>query len=451
VALSSDEVVRVAKRLREIFDAEQYRLDRIDEYLRGKHDGPYQPREAGSEYRKLVARSVTPMLPLVVTVKAQALFVEGYRSRGSSDTVAWEMWQANGWDRRQSAVHRAALNYGCCYATVLPGDPLPVMRGVSPRQMVTGYSDPAEDDWPDFALRVYPSSGSNRRMKLYDDTSVYDVVETSQGMTSGAVSVHDAGVCPVVRYCSDLDLEGRSRGLVEPLMVMQDRLDQTVFDLLMTQTYASWKVRTVAGMAIAPDLTAEQQAELTDEQVRARKVKLSQDRFLAAEDPDTKFGTLDETPLDGFISAVELAGRHIATVSQTPPHHLLGQMVNLSAEALAAAEAGHDRQVEELKHSFGESHEQTLRLGSSLAGDAEGAEDVSSQVVWRDMESRSLAQYADAYGKMAAQLGFPPEILWEKIPGFTQEDIARARDLGPQTDALAQIAAGLNRQQVAAA
>jgi hypothetical protein len=67
------------------------------------------------------------------------------------------------------------------------------------------------------------------------------------------------------------------------------------------------------------------------------------------------------------------------------------------------------------------------------------------------MESRSLAQYADAYGKMAAQLGFPPEILWEKIPGFTQEDIARARDLGPQTDALAQIAAGLNRQQVAAA
>jgi hypothetical protein len=60
------------------------------------------------------------------------------------------------------------------------------------------------------------------------------------------------------------------------------------------------------------------------------------------------------------------------------------------------------------------------------------------------MESRSLAQAADALGKLAQMLGVPVEILWEKIPGFTQQDVDNAkaaRDQGGAMDELAKILA----------
>jgi hypothetical protein len=151
--------------------------------------------------------------------------------------------------------------------------------------------------------------------------------------------------------------------------------------------------------------------------------------FLAADDPDTRFGSLPATPLDGFIAAHDADVRALAAVSQTPVHELLGQLANLSAESLAAAESSLTRKVEARKHTLGESWEQTLRLAALVDGDLESARDVSSQVSWRDMESRSLAQAADALGKLATMLNVPVELLWEKIPGFTQKDVEDAKAL----------------------
>ena len=46
--------------------AERSRLDRIDDYINGKHDGPYVPRSATPEYKLLAQRSITNFLPLIV-------------------------------------------------------------------------------------------------------------------------------------------------------------------------------------------------------------------------------------------------------------------------------------------------------------------------------------------------------------------------------------------------
>src|ERR1041385_925359 len=107
-------------------------------------------------------------------------------------------------------------------------------------------------------------------------------------------------------------------------------------------------------------------------------------------------------------------------------------MSTLSAESLATAEAALTRKVARRKHPLGESWEQTFRLSALVNGDEEAANDVESQVVWRDMESRSLAQAADPPGKLATMLGVPPELLWEKIPGFTQQDVETAKALVAQ-------------------
>lgn len=443
--MTPDEVVTAARTaLGQWREERATRLDRIDGYARGRHRGPYRPHEAEREYEGLRAKAITPVLPLVLDVLSQTLFVEGFRaSRTRDNAPPWGIWQANGMDGRQGALHHTALMYGVAYALILPNAPaLPSIRGMSPRVMHAVYDDPAADEWARYAIHV--SSGDTphtHHVRLYDDNQTHELVtgvHSDGGVTYVGASEHGIGVCPVVRYTDGLDLEGRVRGRIESLMPLQDRLDQTVFDLLMTQTFASWKIRTVSGMA-KPDTAAG---------AAAAKLVLEQSRLLVADDPDTRFGTLDETPLTGFLEAAELAVRHIATVAQVPPHNLLGQMSNLSAEALAAAESGLQRNVAGIRIVFGESHEQTLRLAAAIAGLDAYADDDAAQVRWRDTESRSLAQVADALGKLSTMLGVPSVELWDRIPGVTDQDVERWKAAAREEQAagLADLAGVLDRQ-----
>lgn len=408
---------------------ERKRLDRIDKWARWDHDKPHIPRTPTPEYRELVARAQVPYLMLVVNAITQNLYVDGYRRADDpEDATPWHYWQVNGMDKRQIGLHRAALTYGAAYMTVLPGtsftgETIPVMRGQSPRRMMAYYEDPAEDDWAEYALGAEPLSSKRDagwELELYDDTNIYTFKADSGGTTLSfdGSEAHDVGVCPVVRYTNLLDLEGRADGEVEPLIPLQGRIDQGVFDRLVVQRFASWVVRTIAGMT-KPD---EPNAAATE------KLRLKVEDILVAEDPDTKFGSLPATPLGGFIEAHDSDLRDLVAVSQTAPHYLLGQLVNLSAEALAAAETGASRKKLERQISFGESHEQALRLGAHVMGDTAAAEDMEAQVRWRDVESRSLAQAADALTKLGA-LGVPLEMLLEKMPGWSQQDVERAKGL----------------------
>src|SRR5690606_34043996 len=116
------------------------------------------------------------------------------------------------------------------------------------------------------------------------------------------------------------------------------------FDRLVVQRFASWGVRTVSGMS--PEETA-QATGMTSEQVM---MLLKVTDFLVAPDPDTKFGSLPSTPLDGFIKAHEADIQTLAAVSQTPAFEMLGQMANLSAEALEAAKDSQTAKSVQLRH-----------------------------------------------------------------------------------------------------
>lgn len=445
MTLSQGDLLDLTKKtLWPAFQAESDRLNRIDRWYRWDHDKPHAPAQATREYQQLTKRAQTPWLRLVVTAVAQVMYVDGYRrSDSKSDAAAWQFWQANGLDSRQIAVHKAALAYGLSYETVLPGEtdagmPIPVIRGVSPRRMITFYEDPVEDDWPMFAFRAEPArvdGGKGYSIRVYDDNNVYYLQSGPEldKLTYIEFREHRAGVCPVVRFANDLDLEGRADGEVEPFIPLAARIDQDTFDRLVVQRFASWVVRTIAGMA-KPEAQAEADAE---------KLRLKVEDILVAEDPDTKFGSLPASDLAGFIAAKEADIRELAAVSQTPQTQMLGQIANLSAEALAAAEASLDRKVEERKHSFGESHEKTLRLGAAIMGDTEGASDMSAQVRWRDMKPQSLSQAADALGKLATQLQIPVEGLWERVPDVTQQDVERWKILAAEGGTLEKLLAAL--------
>lgn len=444
--MGTNETVSTAQRLLKLRADEQVRLQKIADYVAGRHSSVYVPRGARSEYRWLLERAKVKILPLIVTVVAQNMYVDGYRPAGKDENAApWSVWQANRLDARQHGVHRAALTYGAAYTVVMPGSPTPVVKPFSPRRLTALYADPVNDEWPMYAIedRVENTpDGQQRVVRVYDDQARYSLVSKVDGSdlrpsTDRPVEEHGLGVCPVVRFVNTDDLDGDGvLGEVEPLIDAQDQLNMTTFNLMMAQQYAAFRQRWVTGM-----VPPEDESGNPVEPFRSRV-----DGLFVAEDADTRFGEFGATDLKGYLDSTEATIRHIATLSQVPPYHLLGHMTNLSAEALAAARDGLDRKCAERESSFGEAWEQTLRLAGLAAGDQGSWEDTSAQVVWRDTSARSLAQTVDALGKLVTMLGVPPQELWERVPGVTQTDVERWKTAAHETDAMARMNDIINKQ-----
>jgi hypothetical protein len=442
-------------------------LERIDRYLHGIHDDPYMPPNADAEYRLLAKRAVTNLAPVLVGTPAQALAVDNFR-RGDvllrkrepgSVTPEWRHWQESRLDARQASVHRAALAYGHSF-TVTERTPKGIRtRGLSPLRTTALYEDPANDDAPFCALTVtywpQPGDRSNNqapgRAQMWDSTYVYDVTFDSLSAPDKVVvsnpRPHGNSECPVTRFAAAVDLDGRTIGVIEPLIPLQNRINQTVFDLLIAQTHGSFIVRTGTGMAPPhktkaiwkrnPDGTVWKDPETGEPELLKvvpvvdpetgkpipEQIDISARRFLFAANKDAQWGSLPATPLQGYIESIDMSIRHLSAIGQVPPHHLLGQIANLSAEALQAAEIALARKVEEFKKVFGESWERVFRLAAELAGDKAAAENYMGEVIWRDMEMRSLSHIADGLGKLAENLQIPRKGLWKRVPDVTGQEL----------------------------
>jgi len=223
------------------------------------------------------------------------------------------------------------------------------------------------------------------------------------------------------------------RGQVGPLMPLQDQIDLTTFSLLVAQWFNGFKQRWIIGW------TAKDEAQ----QAKAIGSQLMTFDAPAEGEDSIKLGEFSQTDMADFIEAREATLRHAATLSQTPVHELTGTLVNLSADAIAAAENGHERKVDERKTLLGEAHEQMLRLAGDLGG-FDVPDD--AEVVWRDTSAHAFAAIVDGLGKLATMLNIPPQELWERIPGVTKQDIDRWKVAAQSADSLGMLKQIIDRQ-----
>lgn len=415
--------------------------------------GVYTPNGVNDEYNDLAGRSTTPWAGLVVKSLQQMVYVDGVSRSSTQDTPkVWETWQRNEWDAWQIPLHRGVIAHGLAFGTVVPsidpltGDKMSRMNAYGADKFSAFYEDP-QDQWPMFAMRAEPVRNAlNVRdgwmVFFYDETAIHRISCKADGKELSDWSyidheTHPFPVPPVVRYANQLDLNGRATGEVEPVIPMLRRIDQDTFDRLITQRFGAWKIRYIAGMA-KPTSSSDAAAE---------KLRLRIEDLLIAEDKDTKFGTLDASDLKQFIEVSDADLRSLAAITQTPPHHLLGVSANLQAEALAAAEAGLLRKAGDFRTICGESHEKMLRLTALADGNTEEAKAVDLEVKWRDTESRSLVQTVNALALAATGLKIPVEMLWARLPGWTDQMTEQAKDLIESGDMIDAVLAELQAQQ----
>ena len=414
--LDAVQAAAVAPDLLRDAEEEWQRLKLFADYERGVQRLPYTPKRITHEFRALAERSQTNLLPNVVGTLIDRLYVDGYRPDlpdadevTGVESAGWSWWQANGMDARQQQLYHLVARYGYGYTMVWPGDTgVPWMRPKSPRQWYARFAV-MDDDWPELAVRK-----RNGQVEVLDDRRLWMLSKqpsSDRYDVAGAVE-HGVGVVPLVRYMNDWPDEGDPpTGEVEKLIHVQDRLNQTVFDLLVTQTYMGAPQQWISGVVADAD----------------DKIQAMAKRVWTFDEPATQVGQLPQADLGQLIKAIENAIRMYGIKAQMPPNYLLGEMVNISADALVAAHADLDSKVESRQALHAESHERMFRVAGRVAGVPAIESDESAQVVWRRTDPRSMASTVDALGKMVQMLHIPADEVWPMIPGVTQQDVARWR------------------------
>lgn len=385
-------------------------LQTLQKHIDGQLLKTWMPDNADAEYRDLLRKSASPWLGFARDAIAQGCIVSGY-----SNTEIWERaWRANGMDGRQDVVTRDAVGFGRGFVAVLPGAAADsvVMRPMGALDTYAVYDDPW-DEYPRVVLhRRKPRSLSKTfwdgEWMLVDDEGIYRFVGTPAAPVDMKFESHGMGFAPVVGVSNTLDPSPRS-SIADKVSVYKRIVDAT-FTLQMLQRYGAFPQKWMAGGDVDPE------------------VRASVDSLLHAggEAGETaRFGAFPAADLDKAVAALDAHIKHFSAVVQVPPHYLLGAVINMSAEGIAAAEAGYHRNLSARKKSIGEGYELAMRTAAAMLGDEAAAASTSDQVEWENVSSWSLSQVSDFVQKIDTVTG-PLEPLFRMIPGWTKADAADA-------------------------
>lgn len=422
------------------------RLQRIHEVLNVNPARSFTPTvqipdDAPPLMKELARESESNYLPLLVKTFSQVMKVDGYQTVDTEGyETPWVWWQRNRMDSRQTGLTRSAISYGAGYGTALPGTygrgkPGAAISLYSPRRMTALYQDPESDEWPMLAVASDLSGTGSQIVTLFDEECVYrfgvqgtrpigflgevGTIPFGAGSLSYIdTSGHELGVTPVVRYRDRNLLAGEEQyGIVEPLMKVQERINETTFEMLVAQYFQAFKQRYVLGWVPKDE----------QESLKAGSARI----WYLDEDPaDVKIDELPGGAVTPYIEARNSALRDFAAMGQVPVQSLgIDGISNISDATLAGLEAAKNREGGEIMTSLGESHEQLFRLCALIDGNEAAADDYNSEVRWRNFEARSFSQTVDGLSKLASGLGIPTEALLEDVPGFTGQRLERVTEL----------------------
>jgi hypothetical protein len=407
----------------------------FDDYYECEHPLPFLHEKARDPFRRLLKMSRANYMELVVDALVGRLEVAGFQSdaEGESDKAAWALWQDNNLDGGSSLAFLEAAIRGNSYLLVSPDKRLDFrITPEHPTQVIT-EEKPGEPGELAAALKLWLDDWTARLCcTLYLPGNVYkfDAPEPKTGSKPRwerrEVAGEEWGGKNVLGEVPFGELTNRPRMLkpgaseLRSVTGIQDRINKTIADRMMTQEAAAFPQKWATGLEIPVD---ENGQEIEPFNVAVNKI-------LIAEDGGAKFGQFAAADLTGYLKGKEADVHDIAAITSTPPHYLLGSMVNLSAEALKAAEAGLIHKIYQRRRFLEEGLERTMRLAGFASSQA--------RIVWKSPEWRTEGELVDALVKMGT-LGVPREVLWERW-GATPQEIERWRKLSE--DALDRALAG---------
>jgi hypothetical protein len=456
-------------------NAERAHVDYLERMYRGDHDLPSVPEKYRDLFRRFLRQARTNYLSLVVEAPLERMQVTGFRigDAETADDAAWKRWQAARLDSDQVSVHRSmlALRRGYTMVGRNPRTGAVIVTPEHPSQVITeSYPEDRREVRMGLKLWLDDITG-NVRANLYatrgeivssggvvlsfeaPSQTTHDILGTLEvNLLSTLVQewrlldVEATGLDanPLTVFENRPNALGIPRAEFEDVIPIQDRINATMFHRLVAEAFGSFRQKAILnyvydedpdGQPIPPELRNDPGTAWIFEAVEGADKPVSLFEF-------------SQTDTSNIIAAAASDVRDLASISRTPPHYLLAGMVNVTGDALKAAETGLVAKVRREHHPQA-SDGWELTAGKMAALDGDTTTDFSdAETLWADPESRTMAELYDAAVK-AKTAGVPWRARMEML-GYSPQAIDRMEAELAQEAMLAALAVPLQDPAAAA-
>jgi hypothetical protein len=417
----------LVKGLDRALDARMPAVELFNDYYQGNQRVAFATSKWRETFGALFDELADNWCQLIVDASVERLKVVGFRfgpEDEAADTDAWTIWQENYLDADSMLAHTEACTTGLSYLLVLPGaDPMtPRITVESPAQCITVMA-PDDRRRRLAGFKRWVEDDGTRRAVLYTPEAFYRYSSPRQRRTwtADGVTPNPVGVVPLIPMLNNPTILGDGISDLNAVISQQDAVNKLLADLLVNSEFVAFPQRYVTGLEVPTDPE-------TGRPLDREKFLSSVARLWVAEDSNVEFGQLTESEGRGYIAWIEMLVQHMAAISRTPPHYLLGQSGNFpSGESLKATETGLVKKVKRKQTTYGEAWEEAMRLAFLYRGDPSRGAAADVETMWADPESRSEGELVDALVKLAG-LGYPLEVLWE-MHGESPQQVARMKNL----------------------
>lgn len=447
-------------------------VEENDRYYRGEHNLAFASDQFRSYMNDRYKGFRDNWCGVVADAPVERLEVTGIRPAGmdrGSDDELWADWIGNECDvKSDMAFLEAGIGKRAHCLVWGDADANPLITWEHPSQSIVSYDAESgaraaglkfwRDDTQEFATLYMPDYVWKFQRSRIQDGRTESGLYVSGGDFTGWNERQPAsddtwpianplGEVPLVEIANRPRLLGEPMSDIHGTKAMQNAINLMWAYLLNAADHASFPQRVVMGADIPQIPVLDENGQKIDEKDIDIK-KFGVDRVFWLTDENARIGSWPAADLSIFTGVLDVMTGHLASQTRTPPHYLMAKTPNMSGDGLKAAETGLIQRSKEKTTCYGLGVREANRLVARVRGEEKKAEAVRrGRVLWRDVESRSEAQAADAALKLR-QIGFPIEYICQRLnlsPTEIADVLAQRKDEQQSQSLLEQVAASFQQ------
>ena len=404
------------------------RLTPLKQHWRGDQPAAFLSQESAAALdNRLKALSVN-FPRLAVLALAERLRLSGIvdtragRPLAQQDSL-WDELTDAGLADTAGTIITDRLFYGSSYATVWATEAGRLTITADSPSTMTHAADPATGD-TDYAVRAWSTERAGAQAVLYESDTItrYTQPASSEPIPGSGWKVVDVvdnplGVVPVVPFVRRASATDPPTGdsLIADILDLTDAVAKLLADAMVTSEYHCKPRRWATGLEIEEDAETGEPVD-----------PFGNKRLMQSEAPETKFGQLEASRLDGYTDLIATLTQQIGSLTGLPATYL-----GLHGDQPASADAVKAAEVQLTMRAYTEQERMTrgwqdvawLAAAVVAGAPAQPADRRRYAVAWHSPEIRTQAQAADAAAKLRG-IGIPLGPLLVDPLGYSPADAA---------------------------
>ncbi|MBK6589896.1 MAG: phage portal protein [Acidobacteria bacterium] len=308
-------------------------VQKTTDYYRGEHDLKFATDKFKNTFGNLFKSFALNVCPAICDAVRDKLVITGFRvesdGEGGSEVKdlpkeAWKIWQANRMGVRSGEIHKEASINGDAYAIVWVDDMKQVTIYPNKSANVTVFYDEESPGKILWAAKHWQTPEKLFRLNMYYPDRIERLVskkksedgklpEAKEFVEFEPAVSNPYGIVPVFHFANNGSIGGFGVSELHNAMPVQDALNKSVLDMLVTMEFASYRQRWASGIEI----------EIDDEGKAKPPFTAGVEKLWITENAETKFGDFEVTDLEQFLKVKDGFRTDIATVTGTPLHYFM--------------------------------------------------------------------------------------------------------------------------------